>query len=82
MKKNNLVNCNIEIKYTKMCRLFVKKSFKNKLPYELILEIIKYISYNCIKLNKTNLDFEIKITNNMYWYKKSNKNKQDQQLQT
>lgn len=82
MKKINLVNCNIEIKYTKMCRLFIKKTFKNKLPYELILEIIKYISYNCIKLNKTNLDFGIKITKHMNWYQTTNKNKQDQQLQT
>ena len=82
MKKINLVNCNIEIKYTKMSRLFIKKTFKYKIPYELILEIIKYISYNCIKLNKSNLDFEIKITKHMYWYKKTNKNKQDQQLLT
>ena len=44
-----------EIQYSIKTRKFIKKSFVNKAPTELILEIIKYVGFNEIKMNPYNM---------------------------
>ena len=44
-----------EIQYSIKTRKFIKKSFVNKVPTELILEIIKYVGFNEIQLNTYNM---------------------------
>ena len=44
-----------EIQYSIKTRKFIKKSFVNKVPNELILEIIKFVGFNEIQLNPYNM---------------------------
>ena len=44
-----------EIQYSIKTRKFIKKTFVNKVPNELILEIIKYVGFNVIKFNNYNM---------------------------
>jgi hypothetical protein len=44
-----------EIQYSIKTRKFIKKTFVNKVPNELILEIIKYVGFNEIQLNNYNM---------------------------
>jgi len=44
-----------EIQYSIKTRKFIKKTFVNKVPNELILEIIKYVGFNEIKFNNYNM---------------------------
>ena len=44
-----------EIQYSIKTRKFIKKTFADKVPNELILEIIKYVGFNEIQLNTYNM---------------------------
>jgi hypothetical protein len=44
-----------EIQYSIKTRKFIKKTFVDKVPNELILEIIKYVGFNEIQLNTYNM---------------------------
>lgn len=44
-----------EIQYSIKTRKFIKKSFVDKVPNELILEIIKYVGFNEICFNPYNI---------------------------
>jgi hypothetical protein len=44
-----------EIQYSIKTRKFIKKTFVNKIPNELILEIIKYVGFNEIHFNPYNM---------------------------
>jgi hypothetical protein len=55
MKQMELQMKKEEIQYSIKTRIFIKKSFVHKIPNELILEIIKYVGFNEIRLNPYNI---------------------------